>query len=301
MSSSSVDAGTDAERHQNHRRVSLLRQGAFRGSLHILYLARCHLQVTEIEPANGKVFEKGEEGQVRVQSLRPSVGLWGRLSRMSEDMCQRFAALPNISFSFCPDREPIARAIFEDMRARGFPLTDSKEDKQSLGLLICFPSPLYTECTSCMEQYNRHLQLGLPRFHLWTMAFDVRGWLKNMVKEQVDKSFEYEVETNEEGLMSNKVSCNLRGEGLICSQDVDEIAVKVLEEYKKSVPEYQQIMSSFIVLPMLRQEDEGQDNHDSLIQTQKEKVMELVNKKSIPKGRKKSVSAASSRRKSLSS
>mmetsp|Transcript_20471 Transcript_20471/g.68391 ORF Transcript_20471/g.68391 Transcript_20471/m.68391 type:complete len:171 (+) Transcript_20471:1601-2113(+) len=73
--------------------------------------------------SNGKVFEKGEEGQVRVQSLRPSVGLWGRLSRMSEDMCQRFAALPNISFSFCPDREPIARAIFEDMRARGFPVT----------------------------------------------------------------------------------------------------------------------------------------------------------------------------------
>ena len=89
----------------------------------------------------------------------------------------------------------------------------------------------------------------------------------------MDKSFEYEVETNEEGLMSHKVSCHAHGEGLKSSQDVDEIAVKVLEEYKKSVPEYQQIMSSFIVLPMLRQEDEGQDNHDSLIQTQKEKVM----------------------------
>uniref|UniRef100_A0A7S0HC82 ZU5 domain-containing protein n=1 Tax=Hanusia phi TaxID=3032 RepID=A0A7S0HC82_9CRYP len=235
--------------------------------------------------ANGKVFERGEEDEVRAQSLRPSVGLWGMRGSLSEEMSERLARLPNIHLSFGRDRKSIAEAIAEDLRARGFPVVDNKEEKDSLGLLICFPSPLYMDCTTCMEQYYRHLQLGLPRLHLWTMAFDVRGWLKNVVKEQVDKSFEFEIETNQEGLVSQK--------------DIDEIAVKALEEYKKSVPEYQDIMSSSIALPVTLQDEAGEVNHDSLIQTQKDKVMELVNKKSVPKGRKKSVSGGGKRKKSI--
>eukprot|EP00960_Hanusia_phi_P012482 364889-Hanusia_phi.AAC.2 len=45
--------------------------------------------------ANGKVFERGEEDEVRAQSLRPSVGLWGMRGSLSEEMSERLARLPS--------------------------------------------------------------------------------------------------------------------------------------------------------------------------------------------------------------
>jgi len=134
---------------------------------------------------NGEAIHVGDEATVDVNTLRPSVGLWGNARRQgAPQQC-------NVLISYSPDTKAVASQALDSLIAKGYPAWMDRQNHGSsqglseAGLFVAFLTRSYNDDADAIREYSDAVQKGLRALLVWPHGiFPLTGQLKGILKEQ---------------------------------------------------------------------------------------------------------------------